>query len=328
MYEIISVIIPVYNTERYLRRCVDSVLSQTYSQLEIILVNDDSTDSSAEICNQYAEKDSRIKAIHKSNGGASSARNEGLRNATGNYVVFLDSDDFWNNDSAISNIVQVIENRSARNVDLLCFGYQEFVEDKGYNGVGIDFSLFDRNQSNEKCILLREVLSKGIYVSSPWCKVVSLDLIRKHQLYFCEGVTAEDIDWSARLLKVADNIAVYCDSFYSYRQRSESIVHNLKYENLKTVSDSIIKCVELGKDIESKEFFDLYYNYVSYQYITFLKVALLCESDLRTKPLLKKMKAYTWLLDYHLNKKVRIVYWFNKLLGFKLMHKCLKIYSR
>lgn len=322
-----SIIIPVYNTERYLRNCLDSVLSQTYDNVEIILVNDGSTDSSGDICNEYAKSDIRIKAIHKENGGLSSARNEGIRNASGDYVVFLDSDDFWNNESAISEIVQIIEKSLPVITDVVCFGYREYLDNKGDNGIGLDFTNFDNNQS-DSLALLKEMLSKGIYISSAWCKVINLSLIRKHNLYFCEGITSEDIDWSARLLKAADNIAVYCDSFYCYRQRSESIVHNLKYENLKTLSESIIKCVDFGKDIKSPEFSNLYHNYVSYQYITFLKVALLCENDARTKHLVKEMKSYSWLLNYHLNKKVKIVYWFNKLLGYNMMHKCLKIYSR
>ena len=94
MSGVISVIIPVYKAEEYLERCVDSVLAQTYSNLEIILVDDGSPDNSGQICDRYAEKDSRVKVIHKKNGGVSSARNAGLDVATGEFVAFVDSDDF------------------------------------------------------------------------------------------------------------------------------------------------------------------------------------------------------------------------------------------
>ena len=90
----ISVIVPVYNVEKYLRRCVDSILNQTYRNLEIILVNDGSTDSSLQICNEYVQKDARIVVINKPNGGLSSARNAGLDAATGDYIGFVDSDDY------------------------------------------------------------------------------------------------------------------------------------------------------------------------------------------------------------------------------------------
>jgi glycosyltransferase involved in cell wall biosynthesis len=91
---LISVIIPVYNVEKYLRECVDSVLSQTYKSYEIILVDDGSTDGSGEICDEYIDGHSQVKVIHKANGGLSDARNTGLKNAKGEYVYFLDSDDY------------------------------------------------------------------------------------------------------------------------------------------------------------------------------------------------------------------------------------------
>lgn len=90
----ISVIIPVYNTEKYLKRCLDSIINQTFKNLEIIIVDDGSTDSSPQICDNYAESDDRIRVIHKTNGGLSSARNAGIDIATGIYISFIDSDDY------------------------------------------------------------------------------------------------------------------------------------------------------------------------------------------------------------------------------------------
>ena len=95
---IISVIIPVYNVEKYLSRCIESVLNQTYRNLEIIIVDDGSTDDSLNICRRYEKKDKRIKVIHQDNGGLSSARNKGLMNSTGEYISFVDSDDWLHPD--------------------------------------------------------------------------------------------------------------------------------------------------------------------------------------------------------------------------------------
>ncbi|HFI0794571.1 TPA: glycosyltransferase family 2 protein [Streptococcus suis] len=92
--ELVSVIVPVYNVEKYLVQCIDSIINQTYQNLEIILVNDGSTDNSGKICDEYAKKDSRIKVIHKENGGLSDARNKGLDFMTGEYVTLVDSDDY------------------------------------------------------------------------------------------------------------------------------------------------------------------------------------------------------------------------------------------
>ena len=94
----ISVIVPVYNVEKYLTKCVDSIMNQTYKDLEIILVDDGSTDNSGKICDEYVKKDKRFKVIHKKNGGLSDARNVGIKNSTGEYLSFIDSDDYIDND--------------------------------------------------------------------------------------------------------------------------------------------------------------------------------------------------------------------------------------
>ena len=107
----ISIITPVYNTKKYLRRCIESILSQSYSNLELLLINDGSTDESGLICDEYAKNDSRVKVFHTSNGGPSRARNIGLENISGDYVLFVDSDD-WVDDKFISHY--------------LCDNYQEY----------------------------------------------------------------------------------------------------------------------------------------------------------------------------------------------------------
>lgn len=100
----ISVIIPVYNTEKYLKECVESVLAQTYHNLEILLINDGATDSSPQICESYAKQDARIKLIHKENGGLSDTRNTGIKQCSGDYVLFLDSDDYWDDPKMVKSL--------------------------------------------------------------------------------------------------------------------------------------------------------------------------------------------------------------------------------
>lgn len=100
----ISVIIPVYNTESYLERCLKSILSQSFTDIELLLVDDGSTDRSGAICDEYAVRDNRIKVLHQENGGVSSARNLGLDQATGEYVIFADADDYWVTDKALERL--------------------------------------------------------------------------------------------------------------------------------------------------------------------------------------------------------------------------------
>ena len=106
---LLSVIIPIYNVEKYLRQCIESVIQQHIKDMELILVDDGSIDSSPQICDDYANKYNSVKVIHKTNGGASSARNLGLKNAKGEYIIFLDSDDWWNPSVSVETIVKTMQ---------------------------------------------------------------------------------------------------------------------------------------------------------------------------------------------------------------------------
>jgi glycosyltransferase involved in cell wall biosynthesis len=130
----ISIIVPVYNTEKYLDQCIQSILSQTYTDFELLLIDDGSTDSSGAICDRYAEQDSRVRVFHKPNGGVSSARNLGLDNAKGEWVTFCDSDD-WVYDYWLQNFAD-----SSDDVDIVC------------QGVELDYSrMVNCFKQNEKC---------------------------------------------------------------------------------------------------------------------------------------------------------------------------------
>ena len=108
----VSFIIPVYKVEAYLNQCVDSILNQTYSDIEVILVDDGSPDNCPQMCDDYVMKDHRINAVHKPNGGLSDARNTGLKAATGEYVIFVDSDDFWTDSKHLEQLMGVVKNNS------------------------------------------------------------------------------------------------------------------------------------------------------------------------------------------------------------------------
>ena len=123
-----SVIVPVYGVEKYIDQCVQSLLIQTYKNYELILVDDGSPDNCGQICDQYAEKDNRIRVVHKKNGGLSSARNAGLDIAKGEYVIFLDSDDFWDDAEALSGINR---NLSESKADVLIFPAKRYYEESG-----------------------------------------------------------------------------------------------------------------------------------------------------------------------------------------------------
>ena len=124
----VSVIIPVYKIEKYLNQCVDSILKQTYHELEVILVDDRSSDKCPQICDIYAEKDKRVKVIHQENAGLSAARNSGIESANGDYIIFLDGDDFFDDTEAIERLVKRVKTTKA---DVLNYSYKKYYEDTG-----------------------------------------------------------------------------------------------------------------------------------------------------------------------------------------------------
>ena len=218
---LVSVVIPIYNVEKYLAECVESVLNQTYTDLEIILVDDGSPDHCGAICDAYAKKDSRIKVIHKENGGLSDARNAGLDTAQGRYVYFPDSDDYIKED-AIEKLVKLADSQNADmvffNALLFCDNRSDFSTDwiqKGpyAPGSGVD--------------LLRQRLHHEEWFPGIPLHFYRLDFIRHYNLKFKKGIFYEDQVFSVSAFLSAEKVCFLNDALYFYRQqRDGSIMTN------------------------------------------------------------------------------------------------------
>ena len=208
----ISVIIPVYNVERYLAQCVDSVISQSYKNLEIILVDDGSSDNSPQICDDFAKQDSRIKVVHKVNGGLSSARNAGIEIAGGDYLLFLDSDDYWDSVDAMKACAEVCRKYHP---DVVMFGYKKYYQMDSRTEVrGISVSDFNRVYG------INDLLHADVFVTSACNKCVSRHLFTKYHLDFVENQLSEDIEYCIKMIKYADRFMVLDNPFYIYRQQN------------------------------------------------------------------------------------------------------------
>lgn len=180
-----SIIVPVYNVEKYIHQCLDSIIAQTYSDWECILVDDGSTDKSGMICDEYAKVDSRIKVIHKPNGGVSSARNLGLENATGEWVCFLDSDDWWS-ESFLSDFFLAISNE----IDLVMQGY---VSENEMHHEKKSYSLPQREfcSSAEVVTFLEEY--PNFHNGFLWHRAFRTNILKNNNITFPEGISfAED----------------------------------------------------------------------------------------------------------------------------------------
>ncbi len=218
MREVVSIIIPVYNVEKYLEKCINSVLEQTFKDIKIILVDDGSTDKSPDICDKYSKKDERVCVIHKKNQGVSEARNTGINNANGKYVIFIDSDDCIDKD-LVDKYIQLMERKKA---DFLLNRYRV-----------ID------NQNVRDCIefyktgsITREQAFNFLFCQhgvfgSVWCKMFVLDVIKKNNLKFDASTRiAEDLLFNAQYMKFANSIVYINEPKYSYYLRKDSALGN------------------------------------------------------------------------------------------------------
>lgn len=209
---LISVIVPIYNAEQYLEKCIDSIINQTYTNFEIILVNDGSTDNSGSICDEYAKKDSRIRVIHKENGGLSSARNVGLDNANGEYVSFVDSDD-WIEQDMLETLYNSCEENNA---EISCGGRYDVYPKSTIVGLC---------PKNSECISRIEMIKK--LFASVECDCSVCDKLFKRSLFneirFPIGQINEDEAIFYNLLGGATCIALVNKPLYNYFHRASSI---------------------------------------------------------------------------------------------------------
>lgn len=324
MDKLISVIVPVYNVEKYLVECVESIIKQTYKNLEIILVNDGSTDSSLSICIKYKELDSRIIVVDKINGGSSSARNAGIKLATGDYLFFIDSDDYLNDLYGIEKIVNSID----YDYDVVNYKYKKYDEltKKVFEclptpNYGELLSISD-NKERIKWMILN-----SLFISSACNKLIKRKFLIENNLYFDEYRLAEDIVWSFKLLLNANSITAINLDFYVYRQRWNSVSHSISSLHLNHLIENLKEMIELVENIDNKNLTNIYYNFIAYQYGTALIAVQYTSIEVR-KNYYSKLKSFVYLLKYDLDSKVYKLNLIYKCFGFNVLYLFSGIYAK
>ncbi len=229
--DIISVIVPIYNVEKYLNRCIDSIINQTYKNLEIILVDDGSPDNCPKICDEYAKKDDRIKVIHKENGGLSDARNKGIKIASGEYIGFVDSDDYID-EKMYEYLLKLIKDNNA---EISVCGYKKvYSEEIEYISYGKD-TVLDTTEGLKTLLYNNDV---GNYV---WNKLFLTSSFKENNIEFPKGKIMEDILTTYKLYEKANRIAIGTDEFYNYVQRENSIVGSKSSKSQIAFVDNILE---------------------------------------------------------------------------------------
>lgn len=223
---IISIIMPVYNGAQYIKKSIDIILKQTFKNFELILVNDGSTDNSEEICNGYVELDKRIRVINKENGGAWSARNKGIDIAKGKYIMFLDCDD-WYEDNLLEEMYETIQ---SNDVDLVICGQTDVIVDEKNNVIKYEKTSLEAHyyKSND------EILDNYIYLRQKgigdvlWNKIYKAEIIKKFNLKFQNFRRGEDTVFNTSYYEKINKCVVLDKTLYYYRVESSNPVW-LKY---------------------------------------------------------------------------------------------------
>ena len=252
--EKISVIVPIYNSENFLEKCINSIVNQTYKNIEIILIDDGSKDKSKKICKKYLEKDARIKLIECSNNGVSYARNKGIESSSGDYLFFVDSDDWINLDTLEKMIFVAKKN----NVDVVKCNYYNNYSNDTEQANKLNIPSFDENLNMLDNRMIKQLFASTYILNVVWGELISRKVL-KNCRFEDELTYGEDLLFNFQVLKNTDKILLMKDSYYHYLINQAGINQNYNYnilikkiENLNYVYNKIINSYNEKEEISYK----------------------------------------------------------------------------
>ena len=280
MNPLVSIIVPVYNAKKYLSRCIDSILGQSFTNFELLLLNDGSQDNSGKICDGYAANDNRVRVFHKENGGVSAARNYGLDNATGKYVCFVDADDWVDKDY----LKQLLPNAEEEMV----------VCSIGYEGNTNKNLCISNKKRNKKCIesTLHQMIDH-MAICSPCCKIMRRDIIERDQIRFDTDVSAgEDMLFICDYFSAGiENIrTISLPLYHYYVVDNESLSHRIvDFETTEYILDCIKERIDKLSGVYEWNKDDGYKRHISTQLYNFIAYVKSVPSFPKRVKLLKKV---------------------------------------
>lgn len=251
---VVSVVLPIYNVEKYLNRCIKSVVNQSYKNLEIILVDDGSPDSCPTLCDEWARKDNRIKVVHKKNAGLGYARNTGIENATGEYICFFDSDDYIALDAIEKAYSLAIQEKS----DMVVFGFCN-VKASGETGKVViphtDKVTFAGQEVQD--VFLADLIGPDVKNGkqtdlwmSAWACMYSLDMIQKASWCFVSerDIISEDVYSLLKLYTYVNKVSVLSEALYFYCENAGSLTHTYKPDRYNRIRNFYDACYQLAEE--------------------------------------------------------------------------------
>ncbi len=319
----ISIIIPVYNIEKYLSRCIESVLDQTYQNLEAIFVNDGSTDNSLKILEEYQKKDKRIKIINKENAGSGAARNDGIEQSKGEYLAFLDSDDWYEKDFLERLYKNLKENNSEIAMCNPKMVYNNKERNKNINTY--QFESIDLNKTPEKIL---GILGMPVV----WNKLYKRELIIKNAIRFPNYSFSEDVEFLYKTFLYVNKVSKVEGYLYNYYQREDSATKKIKKESIEQVYQ-VLRNIENYINSRFPDKLEFFYQY-EIQFIYSISVTFLSKIN-DDKKIKEKINRENNLLIKNIDKKVAfknkkiliyyIVIKLNRILEFS---KCISILKK
>lgn len=317
-----SIIVPVYKVEDYLDKCIASIANQEFENYEIILVDDGSPDKCPEICDNWAKKKEHINVIHKKNGGSSSARNVGVRYAKGKYIIFVDSDDYWNNNSALSMITETIERVKEvdvivfNNIDYSCLSHESIICNRKYD---IEFM-----ENADKNGVLKYLFNNNLFPGAAWVTVTRRKFLLANNIEFIEGIKAEDIDWLLNVYLNANRFSALNQAFYVYRKyRNDSITGTADVKSIKDILHTLDIWTKRLQDRRYDKIRDVIYGYLCKHYmcsvLVYDKISIADKCSCKNK-----LKSYKAICKYSNSHGIKLA----RILPVSLLSKLLNLYRR
>ena len=315
-----SFIIPVYNVEKWLKQCIDSILCQSFKDFEMILVDDGSTDNSGRLCDHFAKQYKNISVVHQKNGGLSMARNTGVKLADSEYIIFLDSDDYWNDSEGLKKIDKLI----SADVDIIIFSSLNYYEDtKAFSEDRYNYPEVLNYMSQMKC--LDYMIKNDRFNVSACKKVFRKSFFVDNKLYYKRGIKSEDIEQGFRTANCLPRYKFLNEKIYVYRHRSDSISTTIDEKHIEDYFKIIVTYSDFKFRNENVK--KLLLSYLGYQYALLLAYTTNTQNSNRQK-MLRKLKKYTYLLSYSGYPRTEKIYRLYRKVGFTITRYALGLYLR
>lgn len=300
----VSVVVPVYNAEKYIKTCVNSIRNQSYKNLEIILIDDGATDNSPQICDEFQREDARIRVIHKENEGAGKSRNRGIENATGDYILFVDSDDYIKS----TLVEKCVKAADASKAAIVMFGVENVTEDENLIGYIVPYSdqyVFLNEEVTEK--FLPDVIfsdnkgKRNIEMPACMANFYSMDIIRKISWHFEseKEYLSEDFYSLLKIYKHIQRVSVLNEALYCYRHGHESLSSSSRLMNYKEIKKYYNQCVLLCRELGYN---DKVLRNISEPYLSFVITCLKLTARQEERIKVKRRKMNEILKDDQLYK--------------------------